>query len=185
MATIKTRVFKDGTESVIKKLRSDVSPEHSAFKYVEQCLVLLDGFSKLKKKEQTDAAIKLNQLIDKISDKADLPKLKKQIIDAEKSRRYALSKKKITLSKELAAQLQSSVAGYLNKRRVSYQVAISTLLQLAAEKLPTSDKIPKAGKRLSGVKVVAKLPERVKREVYVVPPGTFKKIDEEFETQDK
>ncbi len=42
-------------------------------------------------------------------------------------------KKKITLSKDLAAQLQSSVAGYLNKRRVSYQAAIRTLLELAAQ----------------------------------------------------
>ncbi len=54
MATIKTRGFKDGAKSVIKKLRSDVSPEHSASKFVEQCLVLLDGFGKRKKKEQTD-----------------------------------------------------------------------------------------------------------------------------------
>lgn len=185
MATIKTRVFKDGAKSVIKKLRSDVSPEHSAFKYVEQCLVLLDGFSKLKKKDQTDATIKLNKLIDKISDKADLPKLKKQIIDAEKSRRYALSKKKITLSKELAAQLQSSVAGYLNKRRVSYQVAIRTLLELAADKLPALDAEPKVSKRPRGVHVVAKLPERLEPRVYVGPPGTIKKMKEIYEGQEK
>jgi hypothetical protein len=185
MATIKTRVFKDGAKSVIKKLRSDVSPEHSAFKYVEHCLVLLDGFNKLKKKEQTDVAIKLNKLIDKISDKADLPKLKKQIIDAEKSRRYALSKKKITLSNELAAQLQSSVAGYLNKRRVSYQAAIRTLLELAADKLPALDTEPKVSKRHQGVHVVAKLPERMEPRVHVVPPGTIEKMKQVYEGQEK
>ncbi|ALZ75374.1 hypothetical protein [Rheinheimera sp. F8] len=176
MATIKTRVFKDGAKSLIKKLRSDVSPEHSAFKFVDQCLVLLDGFGKQKKKDQMDVAVKLNKLIDKISDKADLPKLKKQIIDAEKSRRYALPKKKITLTKEVAALLQSSVATYLNKRRVSYQVAVTTLLDLAADKLTAADEKDKIRKAFSKVHVVKKLPERVKSEVTVAPPGTLDKM---------
>lgn len=176
MVTIKTRVFKDGGKSVIKKLRSEVSPEHSAFKYVEQCLELLDGFSKLKKKEQMDVTIKLNKLIDKISDKADLPKLKKQIIDAEKSRRYALSKKKVTLTKEVAALLQSSVSTYLNKQRVSYQVAVTTLLDLAADKLTAADENEKIRKAFAKVHVVKKLPERVKSEVTVAPPGTLDKM---------
>lgn len=158
MATIKASVFKDDSESVKNKLIScDISPKHSAYKYVKECIALLEGIHKLKKKELMDVTEKLNELLDKISDKAELPKLKKQIINAAKSRRYASSKIKITVTKAVAEQLQSSVASYLNKRKVSYQVAVSTLLELAADKLPKTDKKSMIDARFSGVTIVPDL----------------------------
>jgi hypothetical protein len=177
MAMIKEKVFSDAPESIIKKLKSEISTDSSAFKFVKQFIQLLQSIHKQKKKERIVTVSELNRLLDKVSEFAKLPKLKKQINDAHRARRYASSKTKVTLSQNTAKEMKKVAEIFLGKNNISYELAVRTLLEISAKKITEIESFESSSNLKNDeelIKYVDKLPNKLKGEVEIVPPGFFK-----------
>lgn len=170
--TLNLEVFLHRPQAVIKKLKKDV-PDDSKYRKklpsIEKDILSLSSANREKCSEIVNS---LNIILDKISKKDNLPKLKYQIKDAYKSYLKSKRKTKITISKDLAKAVKVYWDKYsTNRDKFSFESAIHSILNLCNLNASNNKDPNIIYHRTQGVAVVKKL-KRVTPEVDVVKTGS-------------